>query len=164
MPQPAFAQTPNAGLQLGEGLLLALGVMIGAIVMTAWALWHRQIAIDRSLNAEAALRFDHLLLEEGPASYMAIHPDGDIICSDRVREWLDLSRRPNTVGDLAGEYGLGEAGAALRASIGGLHEEGLPFSLIYRSEASGVALYVVGRRIWAGEAEGSLSWVSSIRR
>lgn len=156
MPGRALAQTGDIGLQVGDGLLLALGVMIGAIVMTAWALWHRQIAIDRSLNAEAGLRFDHLLLEEGPASYMAIHPNGDIICSDRVREWLDLSRRPNSVADLAGEHGLGEAGAALCAGIEGLHEEGLSFSLIYKSPASGVALYVVGRQIWAEEAEGPL--------
>jgi PAS domain-containing protein len=160
MPSHALAQTADVGPQLGEGLLLALGVMIGAIVMTAWALWHRQIAIDRSLNAEAALRFDHLLLEQGPASYMAIHPNGDIICSDRVREWLDLSRRPNMVADLADKHGLGEAGAALCAGIEALHEEGMPFSLIYISKASGVALYVVGRRIWADEAEGSLKVVA----
>ena len=156
MPRPALAQTGDIGLQVSDGLLLALGVMIGAIVMTAWALWHRQIAIDRSLNAEAGLRFDHLLLEEGPASYMAIHPNGDVICSDRVREWLDLSRRPNSVADLAGEHGLGEAGAALCAGIEGLYEEGLSFSLIYKSAASGVALYVVGRQIWTEEAEGPL--------
>lgn len=159
-PTAALAQTTAGGLQFGNGLLLTLGVTISAIVITVWALWQRQIAIDRSLNAEAALQFDHLLMEEGTASYLAIHPNGDIVCSDRVREWLDMDRRPHRIEDLSGEHGLGEEGKSLLERIEALHEDGVPFSEIYKSDASGVALYVVGRRIWSDRAESNLEVVS----
>lgn len=150
-PSPAFAQAAAEAPSVTGSFILAFLTTSAFLVFTLWAVVKRGQALDRAAEAKISADFSALLLDQNPNTFIVLFHDGTCLCSDRLREWLDLSQQINSLDDLCPEDGNGGLTRADMArfsdALGRLNETGKAFTLNLQAAATDRLLMASGARV-----------------
>ncbi len=144
-------------------LIIAIIATSAWLVIAIWALIERSRALERARIAGAEAFFNRILIDSGPNAFMLAHQDGQLFCSDRLREWLELEHPIYTADDFrnAGSgAGLNQRDVEkLLENIRCLSADGRPFSHRINLSGGQRLISATGRRAKDAESGGHFDLV-----